>query len=76
MAYSGFLQLGEDHSYFYIFRDQYGGYMIPKSELEELQDDFRDFIQKKTGLRFQKRMAPIAKFLLKMKERKSEPYHL
>ena len=76
MAYSDFLQLGEDYSYFYIFRDQYGGYMIPKSELEELEEDFRDFIQKKTGLRFQKRMAPIAKLLLKMKDRKNEPYHL
>ena len=76
LAYSDFLQLGEDRGYFYIFRDQYGGYMIPKSELEDLQEDFRDFIQKKTGLRFQKRMVPVAKLMQKLKERESTPYHL
>lgn len=76
MAYNDFLRLGEDREYFYIFRDQYGGYMIPKSELEDMQEEFRDFVEKKTGLRFQKRMAPVAKLMQKLKERESAPYHL
>lgn len=74
LPYGNFCQLGEDRSHFYIFRDSYGGYMIPKQDLDE--DDFRDFIQKKTGLRFQKKMAPFATLMQKIKEHESEPYHL
>lgn len=76
LAYSDFFQLGEDREYFYIFRDQYGGYMIPKSELDEKQWDFRMYIQEKTGLRFRKRTAPIVKLIQMIRERKEEPYHL
>lgn len=76
MGYSEFLQLGEDRQYFYLFRNQYGGYMIAKSELKEDQEDFRDFIEMKTGLRFQKRMAPIARLLQKISDKQNEPYHL
>ena len=74
LLYADFCQLGEDREYFYMFPNPYGGYMIPKQDLDE--DDFRDFIQKKTGLRFQKKMAPLTKLMQKIKERESEPYHL
>ena len=76
LAYSDFYQLGEDRAYFYIFRDQYGGYMIPKRDLEGEEELFRDFIQNKTGLRFRKRMAPVVKLMKWIKERNNEPYHL
>lgn len=76
LAYSDFHQLGEDREYFYIFRDQYGGYMVPKSELEEKQEDFRMYIQEKTGLRFRKRTAPVVKLIQMIKDRREEPYHL
>lgn len=75
ITYTSFLQIGEDREYFYLFRDQYGGYMIPKMELEDIEE-FRDFIQNKTGLRFQKRVAPIVRIIQKMKARYNEPYHL
>lgn len=75
LAYGEFLRLGEDHSYFYLFQNQYGGYMIPKSELEEEEREFCDFLEKKTGLRFQKKMAPIAKLMQKIRDREKEPYH-
>lgn len=76
LAYSDFHRLGEDREYFYIFRDQYGGYMVPKSELEGEQEDFRVYIQKKTGLSFRKRTAPIVKLIQLIKERREETYHL
>ena len=76
LAYSDFYQLGEDREYFYIFRDQFGGYMVPKSELEGKQEDFRLYIQEKTGLRFRKRTAPVVKLIQMIKERRKEPYHL
>ena len=75
MPYGDFRKLGEDRGYFYIFRDQYGGYMIPKKELED-QENFRYFIQRKSGLKFERKMPPIARLMQKMKDRENEPYHL
>ena len=75
MPYGEFRKLGEDRGYFYIFRDQYGGYMIPKKELED-QENFRYFIQRKSGLKFERKMPPIARLMQKMKDRENEPYHL
>ena len=76
LAYHDFCQLGEDYGYFYIFRDQYGGYMIPKSELEERTEAFRKYIERMTGLRFRMRTAPIIKLMRKLMYRDNEPYHL
>lgn len=76
LAYGEFLQLGEDQKYFYLFQNRYGGYMIPKSELEEQQKEFCDFLERKTGLRFQRHMAPALRLLRNILDRKKEPYHL
>lgn len=76
LAYGDFFQIGEDHGYFYIFRNQYGGYMIPKRELEGEEWEFRIFIQEKTGLRFWKRVPLVVKLLQKIRKRETEPYHL
>ena len=45
-------------------------YMIPKSELDGEQEEFCDFLEKKTGLRFQRRMAPALRLLRKILDRK------
>ena len=76
LAYGEFLQLGEDQNYFYLFQNQYGGYMIPKSELGDKEREFCGFLEKKTGLRFQSRMAPALRLLRKILDRKKEPHHL
>ena len=76
LAYNDFCKIGEDWEYFYIFRDHYGGYMIPKDELEGQTKEFREYIEKRTGLRFQRRTAPIIKLIQKLKERENEPFHL
>lgn len=63
LMYSDVLKLGEDGDYFYLFRDQFGGYMIPKSEMEKDVDGFRFFVEQKTGKAFQTQIAPVFKLL-------------
>lgn len=63
LMYSDVLKLGEDGDHFYLFRDQFGGYMIPKSELGKDVDDFRFFMEQKTGKTFQTQIAPVFKLL-------------
>lgn len=66
LAYEDILRLGEDREYFYLFRNQYGGYMIPKTELGDKTDDFRAFMENKTGKSFNVQAAPFIKMLRKM----------
>ena len=63
LMYDSILKLGEDADYFYLFRDQYGGYMIPKEEMGKEVDDFRFFMEQKTGKTFQTQIAPVFKLL-------------
>ena len=66
LMYSDVLKLGEDGDYFYLFRDQYGGYMIPKEELGKDVDDFRFFVEQKAGKTFQTQIAPVFKLIRKI----------
>lgn len=75
IRYEEFLKLGEDADYFYLFPNPHGGYMIPKSELAQ-KEDFRNFVESRTGKVFQSRMPPVVRFLRKLKKRDKEPYHL
>ena len=52
LPYSEVVGLGADLYNYYIFRTEFGGYMIPKSELGDKSDEFRRFIEKKTGKLF------------------------
>ena len=49
LPYSEVERVGENASYFFIFRDQFGGYMVPKDALGDKVDGFRKFIEEKTG---------------------------
>jgi len=75
VKYEEFLKLGEDGDFFYLFPNPHGGYMIPKSELAG-EDDFRGFLEHKTGKTVQSRVPPVVKLLRKLKRREKEPYHL
>lgn len=66
LPYEDILRLGEDREYFYLFRNQYGGYMIPKAELDKKVDDFRAFMENKTGRSFNVQAAPFIKLLRRM----------
>ena len=76
LPYSKVEQLGEDLKAYYLFRDQYGGYMIPKAELGDREDDFRKNIQERTGKKFIRRLTPIRRLRMWIENRNSEPDHL
>lgn len=66
LNYDSVLKLGEDDEYFYLFRNQHGGYMVPKAGLNGKEDDFRAFMEGKTKKSFHARVAPIFKLLRKI----------
>lgn len=63
LSYDSVLQMGEDMDAYYLFRDSYGGYRIPKKELGEREEEFRTFVQNKTGKKFLRRLTPLRRFL-------------
>lgn len=77
LPYSKVSGLGEDNQNFYIFRDQYGGYVIPKDKLGDRESAFRSFVESKTGRFFRRRrQAPIRRLMQWMKKWENEAYHL
>lgn len=70
LAYADVCRLGEDGKYFYLFRDQYGGYMIPKEALEKKESEFRAFVEEKTGQGFRGRTAPAARLYRRLRRKK------
>ena len=76
LPYSSVLQLGEDMKAYYIFRDQYGGYMCPKAKLGDREEAFRKFVQEKTGKKFIRRLTPIRRLRSWLDSRNNEPEHL
>lgn len=70
LMYKEVARMGEDAQYFYLFRNQYGGYMMPKEQLGEKAEDFRRFLEAKTGQQFVARSAPVVKFLRKFQKNK------
>ena len=76
LRYSEVLRLGEDRDAYYLFRDQYGGYRIPKAALGKQEEDFRTFVQKKTNLVSHRRLTPLRRLRDWLARRESEPPHL
>lgn len=67
LVYTEIYRLGEDLENFYMFRDQYGGYVIPKLELGGREAEFRAFLEKKTNQPFRAQMSPLLRLLRKKK---------
>ena len=77
LYYSSVCKLGQDARYFYLFRDEHGGYMIPREKLGDNEPAFKKFLEERTGKSFMsKRTSPMKRLREYMKERNSEPYHL
>ena len=75
VSYSSFLKLGEDRSYFYLFPNTHGGYMVPKSDIAD-EKAFRTFLQNMSGKPVQRKLAPVAKLFMRIKDHESKPYRL
>lgn len=77
LYYSSVEKLGKDFEYFYLFRNQSGGYMIPREKLGQDEESFVSFIEGKTGKTFlSKRSSPIKRLSARIREKKREPDHL
>lgn len=72
LAYADIRRIGADAGYFYIFRDQYGGYMIPKAALGEKAEEFRDFLEEKTGQAVFDSKIPIVRLINWIRRRKKK----
>ena len=70
MPYSKICRMGEDGKYFYIFRDEYGGYMIPKEALGDDLAEFRGFLEKKTGQEIRGSRVPVVRLMSWFQRRK------
>ena len=76
LRYDKVLRLGEDRDAYYLFRDQFGGYRVPKQALGKREEEFRAYVQKKTGLNFYRRLTPLRRLRDWMSKRAGEPEHL
>ena len=76
LPYGKVEQLGEDFKAYYLFRDQYGGYMIPKAALGDREAEFRRFLEEKTGKKFIRRWTPLRRLQNWLRKRENEPEHL
>lgn len=76
LPYSNVVRLGEDGDRFYIFRDEYGGYVIPKEAFGDKMNEFKLFIESRTGLRFIRRATAFNRVSEYLRKKNSEPYHL
>lgn len=85
LAYNEFEKLGEDRDYFYLFRDSYGGYMVPKkgidagmgsrSNSDESQNlkaigAFREFLENKSGKRIYRKTIPLVRVMQALKKKR------
>ncbi len=76
LQYSDVAGLGADLNNFYIFRTEYGGYMIPKSELGDKSEEFKKFIERKTGKLFVTKRSRFIKLREWLYRKNNEPPHL
>lgn len=64
LPYGEVERLGRDSSYYYIFKNSSGGFMIPREQLGDRDDEFVDFIKERTNQGFYtRRTPPIVRFV-------------
>lgn len=86
LAYNEFEKLGEDRDYFYLFRDSYGGYMVPKKEIganavshsnsDESQrmkeiSAFREFLEHKSGKQIYRKTIPLVRVMQALRKKQA-----
>lgn len=70
LPYEEVRRVGKDPEYYYVFRDEYGGYMIPRNDLGDRDAEFAEFLSEKTGqLILTKRTPPVMKAVHYLKQR-------
>lgn len=70
LAYSEIRRMGEDGRYFYIFGNEYGGYMIPKEGLGKSVAGFKDFLEEVTGKNIRSSRVPAVRLIAWIKRKR------
>lgn len=60
----------DDFVNYYIFRDNFGGYVIPKVSLRDKEDEFREFIEKRTYKEMKSKLPPVVRLIRKITRNK------
>lgn len=60
----------DDFVNYYIFRDNFGGYVIPKVSLKDKEDEFREFIEKRTYKEMKSKLPPVVRLIRKITRNK------
>lgn len=60
----------DDFVNYYIFRDNFGGYVIPKVSLLDKEDEFREFIEKRTYKEMKSKLPPIVRVIRRIFRKK------
>lgn len=76
LKYSAIAAIGEDSEFYYIFRDRYGGYPVPKKALGDRNGEFKKFLEKKTGKICRNKRTRLGFLRQYLNKRENEPYHL
>lgn len=63
LPYSQVYKLGEDGENFYLFRDQYGGFVVPKEKLGSREQEFRDFVEQHCDQTFRSGSSPVQRLM-------------
>lgn len=71
VAYSEIRRMGEDGKYFYIFCNEYGGYMIPKEGLGRSAAGFRIFLEEVTGKNIRGSRIPAVRLITWIRRKKA-----
>lgn len=72
LPYSEIIAVGEDWGNFYLFPNQFGGYVIPKEQLGENVRKFKGFIQDRTGRTVRGRQSPMRQLINQAKDAKKQ----
>jgi len=72
VPYGELLCVGEDRNYFYLFRNQYGGYMIPKEQLNGQVKAFRQHIESSMGQAVRGNRSPFMQMVRQIKVQKKQ----
>lgn len=70
LPYSEIRRMGEDGKYFYIFCNEYGGYMIPKERLGKSAAPFKAFLEEAAGKNMKGSRVPAVRFITWLKRKK------
>lgn len=71
LRYADIAAIGEDGDNYYLFRDEYGGYVVPKEKLGKREQEFRDFIEKVSGKHINRPQIPLLSLIARAKDRNS-----